>query len=137
MNSRDLTPLINDVNIMNVRQQIALKKNPNPYRATIEQGSEVLTDYDSFPYKRWWRGIPTSTRAIVAEREAGWRPRHDNCYGFNKPPSVEVSQESYPNHCFQSACNTVYPCYPEYIDKHTSRNMVESLLNKACIVQYR
>lgn len=137
MDMNNFTPLINDVNLHHVRQQIELAKQPYPTRATVQQGSQVLTDYDTFPYTRWWRGNPNSTRPIIAEREAGWRPRHDNCYNRQSPPISDQQPIPYPNHCFQAACNTVYPCYPEYMKTHTEHNLMETMLNKACIVQYR
>ena len=130
-----LTPMINDLNVANVRSQIARKKGPSPYHATTQQAVQVITDYDTFPYPRYYRGVPNSSAPIVAEREAGWRPRHDNCYQVNEPPSTMPA--SYPNHCFQSACSTVFPCYPEYITKYADREMLDTILNRACIPQYR
>lgn len=136
MDQHIYTPLINDVNVKNVQRQIELAKQPYPYRATIETASDVLTDYDTFPYTRWWRGVPDSYKPMVAEREAGWRPRHDHCYMLQEPPDLS-GPTPYPNHCFQSACNTTYPCYPEYLQKLSDKAALESLLNKACIVQFR
>ena len=71
---------INYININNVREQIKRKKQSKPYYATTRQSSAVITDYDTFPYPRYFRGIPQSYSPIVAEREAGWRPRHDDAY---------------------------------------------------------
>ena len=130
-----LTPIINDLNVENVRKQIALKKAPRPHRATTRQAVQVMTDYDTFPYPRYFRGVPQSTVPIVAEREAGWRPRHDNCYKVLEP--IPEIRDPYPNHCFQSACNTVFPCYPEYMQKFADRKAMDLILNRACIVQYR
>ena len=56
--SSEFTPLINEINVNNVRVQIAKKKGYNPYLATTEQAVQVLTDYDTFPYPRYFRGIP-------------------------------------------------------------------------------
>lgn len=93
----------------------------------------ILTDYDHFPNKRWWRGVPTSSVPRVAEREAGFRPRHDECY--MKQDGKECV--GYPNHCFEAACSTVYPCYPDYLDKYAYKETRDIHLNRACIVQYR
>lgn len=128
--------LITDSNIRNVRSQINKKKSFKPYIATIDQVSQVVTDYDNFPYNRWYRGIPSSHQPIVAEREAGWRNRQDNCYKVNQP-SIDDNKNSYPNHCFESPCSTVFPCYPEYLTKHADREALNVMLNKACVVQYR
>jgi hypothetical protein len=133
--NEDLTPFLNDYNVSNVRAQIAKKKGYNPYRATIKEAGEVITDYDVFPYTRWWRGVTLSSAPIVAEREAGWRPRNDDCYRIQDPPVQNPAP--YPNHCMQSACSTVYPCYPEYLARYADSNLLETLLNKSCIIQYR
>ena len=129
-----LTPDINARNIDNVRRQIVLKNESLPYIPTIEQTGQVLTDYDSFPYNRWFRGVYYSPDPIVAEREAGWRPRHDSCYKLSEPPS---KPEPYPNHCFQTSCNTIYPCYPDLLKRWSDRQMLDTLVNNACVVQYR
>lgn len=129
------TPLINNRNIDNVRMQINMKNLSMPYHATVKQSAGVLTDYDTFPYPRWYRGVYYSPVPIVSEREAGWRPRRDNCYRMNKP--CDNSTISYPNHCFESACSVVYPCYPEYVNKFLEQQQLEVLLNKSCISQYR
>ena len=121
------TPYINNINVSNIRAQIAQKKGYNPYLATVSQASSVLTDYDTFPYPRWFRGIPRSTRPVVAEREAGWRQRHDNCYKVLQP-EMAVPR---PNHCFQSACNLTRPCYPQ----PSSEKHFDAM--DSCIVQYR
>jgi len=71
---------ITDRNIEHIRDQINRKKSSTPYYATTKEAVSVLTDYDTFPYPRYFRGIAESSVPIVAEREAGWRPRHDNAY---------------------------------------------------------
>ena len=71
---------INYNNVNNIQEQIKNKKQPNPYFATTKQSKSVITDYDTFPYPRYFRGKPESSLPIVAEREAGWRPRHDDAY---------------------------------------------------------
>lgn len=130
------TPLINYENIDHIRNQIKLKKNNNPYMATTLDSIKVLTDYDTFPYPRWFRGVAQSTEPIIAEREAGWRPRHDNCYKLIQPYE-DFSTQNYPNHCFEGPCSAVYPCYPEYLQKFADREALNVILNKSCTVQYR
>lgn len=126
------TSNINYNNVKNVRQQIAQKKNSEPYFATINTGSLTLTDYDNFPYDRWWRGEKYSYRPIVAEREAGWRPINNNCYKTHK-----TYTEGKLNNCFETACSTVYPCVPGYLAKYADRDALNVMLNNACIVEYR
>lgn len=128
------TPIIDKSNVHNVREQIALKKSCQPHLATVNDSAQVLTDYDTFPYPRWFRGIPDSSQAIVAEREAGWRPRHDDCYKVLIPKDKNTR---YPNHCFEGSCSVTYPCYPEYLTKYADREALNVILNKTCISQYR
>lgn len=133
--NRDITPLLNEHNVKNIREQIHAKKMSTPYYATANQAKEVVTDYDTFPYPRYFRGVARSSVPIVAEREAGWRPRHDNCYKVNEPANLPGAP--YPNNCFQAPCSTVYPCYPEYLTKYSDKEALDLILNKTCIVQYR
>lgn len=101
-----LTEQINSSNIAHIRSQIHAKNGTEPYRATVADTLSTITDYDTFPYPRWWRGVAEYPYPIVAEREAGWRVRHDDCY---KPNRIYVN-ESVPTLCFQSSCSTIYPC---------------------------
>ena len=75
-----LDNIINKRNVNNLQDQINIKKGPVPYFSTIQTNTNVLTDYDTFPYTRYFRGVAESTVPIVAEREAGWRPRNEDCY---------------------------------------------------------
>lgn len=124
---------INRSNVDHVRRQIAIKNDcSRPYSATIAQSAQVLTDYDVFPYPRWYRGVPTSDKPIVAEREAGWRPRRDECY---QNRMCVGEQKEYPNHYFQAPCSTVFPCCPKKL--LFDREAENLLINKNCIVKYR
>ena len=91
-----ITPLVNSSNVMNIRDQIARKTSSNPFFATTAQSAGVLTDFDVFPYPRYFRGRPGASAPIVAEREAGFRQRHDDCYSVEIPPQLPT----YPNNCF-------------------------------------
>ncbi len=134
--SNDITPFMNEFNIENVRAQIAAKKaSHSPYYSTSAQALGVVTDHDTFPYPRYFRGVPGSHIPVVAEREAGWRHRNDSCYHVKPPPDIAVS--AYPNNCFQAPCSTVYPCYPEYLAKYSDKEAMDLILNKTCIVQFR
>jgi len=129
MNSEE----INKINIENVRAQISRKKQNVPFYATQNYCQNVTTDYDSFPYNRWYRGQAASSSPIVAEREVGFRITHDDCY---KPKNPHV-ESVYPNHCFAAPCSTVFPCYPEYLRKYSDSQELNIMLNKVCTVQYR
>jgi hypothetical protein len=129
------TPEINQHNVEAVRYMIKCKNSSTPYHATEQNAGDVLTDFDHFPYNRFYRGVFNSPRPVVIEREAGWRARQDDCYDVVTPPTHE--KNPYPNHCFESACSTVYPCYPDFLTKFADRDALNVMLNKACIVQYR
>jgi hypothetical protein len=133
MSKESLTEKVNDANVASVMKQIDMKQSCNPHYGTINAADSIITDMDHFPYTRFYRGVPSSTDPIVFEREAGWRPQRDSCY------SVKNCNEksTYPNHCFEAACSTVYPCYPQYLQKFSDRDALNVQLNRACIVQYR
>jgi hypothetical protein len=130
----DYTEYINEKNVANVRRQIALKQGSEPYWSTESMAKNANTDYDVFPYIRWFRGNYKSHKPIVAEREAGYRKREDNCYRVSTPTKVG---ENYPDHCFETPCSTVFPCYPKYAKSIQDRDELNVFINKACIMQYR
>lgn len=128
-----LTEEINDTNVASIRKQIELKRGCLPYYGTATVADSIITDMDHHPYTRFYRGVPNSSQPVVFEREAGWRPQRDSCYSVNcsGPPNP------YPNHCFEAACSTVYPCYPPSLSKVTDKSALNVQLNNSCIVQYR
>lgn len=114
----------------NIAKIISLKNQDKPYYST---GTCVITDVDSFPYQRFYRGRYDSEDPIVMDRVAGWRPRCDNDY-VAVPKKIEVK---YPNHCFQAASTTVYPCKPEYQRKYSDKKEMEMQLFLSKTNQYR
>lgn len=92
---------------MSVRDLIKLKQSDQPY---IFSQTNVITQPERayFPYPNFWRGDYKSSRPIVVEREAGFRPREDPPY-----ESKRSIGHAYPDHCFEAAPSTIYPCYPE------------------------
>ena len=79
-----------------IQRMIDLKQGSMPFYST---GPTVITDMDSFPYHRFYRGVHTSDVPIVMEREAGWRKQ---CQA-NYTPIIKRQDFYYPNHCFQTA----------------------------------
>ena len=132
-----LTENINNANISSVRHQICMKNGYSPHYGTVNDAKSVVTDIDHFPYTRFFRGISLSSEPVVFEREAGWRPTRNACYNYNSNKCVKSDKNNYPNHCFESACSTVYPCYPQYLHKYSDRNALNVQLNNECIAQYR
>lgn len=94
-----------------VKQQIVDKLNYNKaYYGRKNFVRNIVTDMDSFPYTRYFRGSFSSDKPIIFGREAGWRLLDNKCY----TPVLTYMKPMYPNHCFQTACSTVYPCIPAY-----------------------
>ena len=92
-------------NVNSVRDQIEAKVGSEPFYASQNAVNLNVTDIDTFPYPRFYRGVYQLSEPVVMEREAGWRQRHDLCY---EPTRVyEVEQ---PNYCWQVPCSTVFPC---------------------------
>ena len=126
---------INTTNVENIRHQINNKKGCAPYYSTSKTNTNVLTDYDVFPYNRYFRAEPRSTIPIVAEREAGWRPRNPDCYDSNYVRSEFLPKHNVivPRNYFQPACTTVYPRYVNEDDILLS----DIRLNENCVISYR
>lgn len=126
---------INHRNVENIRYQINNKKGYEVYYSTNNTNKNVITDYDNFPYSRWFRGEATSDYPIIAEREAGWRPRNENCYDppFIKNDKQKKHHDINPKHYFQPPCSVVYPKYVN--DQEIDFNNVK--LNENCVLSYR
>jgi len=127
------TPTINKHNVESIRDMINSKTASQPYYASSHTVTNVITDMDHFPYTRYFRGVSYFPNPIVFEREAGWRVREPDCYKSSCKPGLIP----YPRHCYESACSTVYPCYPSYFQKFADIDALNVQLNKACTVQYR
>ena len=83
-------------NVNFVRDQIEAKVGSKPFYASQNAVNLNVTDIDTFPYPRFYRGVYQLSEPVVMEREAGWRQRHDMCY---EPTRVyEVEQ---PKYCWQ------------------------------------
>lgn len=122
---------INQANKNFVSNMIANKLGSNPYYSS---GPSTKTDVDMFPYMRNFRGEFASDNAIIAERQAGWTPRKNKLY-YN--PVVKENVVYYPNHCFQAAPSTTYPCYPEYLRKYSDKQAMDLQLFKTGVNEYR
>ena len=102
-------------NVENIREQIKRKKQSIPYYATTKQAVSVITDYDTFPYPRYFRGVPEMSEPIIADREAGWRPRHDNSYESKvqldlKPECVMGSLQAQQEQLYRNECSPSGEC---------------------------
>ena len=97
------TIIRNNVNI--IRDQIEAKVACKPYFASQNAVNLTVTDQDSFPYTRYYRGIYQTSKPVVFEREAGWRQRHDACY-----EPIRELKVTRPNYCWQNPHN--WSCMP-------------------------
>ena len=127
--------LLNTAALASVQKGIEARKSDKPHLATLADVLNVVTDQDHFPYTRYFRGQPGASCPIIAEREAGWRRQQDQCYQVNPPPNAYPN--SYPRHCFQGPCSFVHPCYPELMKESPDPSLLATLLNRACVEEYR
>lgn len=124
MNPNQITQIMNEYNVTNVQRMIENKLKPYPYYAT---GHLPITDMDVFPYTRFFRGVYSSDKPIVMEREAGFRPVHNNCYSSHINTRTELDTIVY-----EYPCSTVLPIYSN--GKLSDGNIS---YNKDCVIQYR
>lgn len=128
-------------NIQSIKDQIVRKNSSCPWLASKQDALSTITDHDNFPYNRWFRGEYDDWKPHIAEREAGFRPRVDNCYaspcGVRDGSCGYKAFMQYPNHCFETAPSTVFPCMPRFQAKHTDKAEMEITLNRECIPQFR
>jgi hypothetical protein len=121
------------------------------YYATNKTVKNIRTDFDNFPYNRWYRGIASNSTPVIIEREAGYRnvklckPADKTQYALtttgpmdsseNRKDHLRVlalngflggSQALSLNHCFEAAPSTVYPCYSNTDDYNASKFAVRS-----------
>ena len=117
-------------NINKVRESIETK-NSNLF--SNQRYDVVMTDYDHHPYTRFNRTDPFSREPKIIEREAGFQARNDECY----TKLSGYAEIAYPNHVFKTASKAVLPVFPEYLRKYSDKELMETVLNNACIVKYR
>ena len=114
----------------NVDQLIKMKQQSSPF---MSAGPTIVVDNDTMPYSRFYRGRFDSPIPVIFGREAGWKARCDQNY----IPLREPAELFYPNHCFQSAATTVYPCMPEYQRKYSDKKEMDIQLFRARTNEYR
>ena len=105
-----------------------MKNNTNPYYPTQQSIRSIVTDFDHFPYQRFYRGVYENERPVILDREAGYRMQENSCYR-----EKIVTKTEYPNHCFEGPASVVYPCYPDYLRKYSDKKEMELMLNRICV----
>jgi hypothetical protein len=133
MSDIGLTASLNERSIESVRLAIARKTSTTPYFATNNTIRNSVTDMDHQPYQRFFRGVYYYPEPIIFEREAGYRPINNECYNIVADKNIDEE----PDHCFEVACSTIFPCRPNYLKKYADKDRLEVMLNRACIPQYR
>ena len=105
-----------------MRKEICQKNNPNrAYYATNKTVKKFTTDFDNFPYSRWYRGQNQESRPVIIDREAGYNRIHD-CFPVNQVYYNKTSTQEFANThnlfdlCWETACSTVMPCTSKQID---------------------
>jgi len=129
--SQELTQSITDKNIEVVQGLIKRSQQPIPLYVTADIPSSVITDYDTFPYPRWFRGVYDTPSPIIAEREAGYRVLQSNSYIGKRVDEAEKPV----GHSFQTACSVVRPSFVLDLDTHEDTKLNQAI-NNGCIVQY-
>jgi hypothetical protein len=121
-------------NIKNVRKMIDRKVGILGQQNFYVKENEikgVFSDVDQMPYTRLYRGDPFTNEAVTWSGDSGFKPRMN---GFYKP-LVEGPMSNSDPLCFQTPCSTVYPCYPQYLQKGQDKAS-ELLQDRYCVKRY-
>jgi len=132
-------------NYKKIRDLISIKVgSSSPVYPMVNQSAEPKTD--KFAYPSWYRGDPTSSSPMIAEREAGWRPKNESDFpafmhingrssgGYLKTPVINTEEEALksvngPAQYFQTSCSTVFPYYSK--EEKTDQTRMFDTLNKS------
>lgn len=98
-----------------VRKEIKEKTHSHQsYYATNDTVKNVVTDFDNFPYIRFYRGVYGYPDPVIMEREAGFR----KIKNLSGPQDYGVfgDERNDPRFCWENACSTTLPCRPKDID---------------------
>lgn len=94
-------------------------------------GSVILaeTDFDNFPYNRYYRSIYNDPNPHVYDRPTGYKVLTNSIYECPKgAPDTYV-----PDNCFSASGTTVYPCYPPYFYQYAETDARNVALNRKVI----
>lgn len=110
-----LSPFRVHQNNINLQTQIELKQNiAKPFFATQNTIGSVISEYNVFPFNRWYKGNAYSTEPIVDDRNAGWRvAKHPKMESPNVYPFTQKTT-------FEPPCTTQFPIENE---SHMPRNV--------------
>lgn len=97
-----------------------------PYYGKLGDVVRSPTDFDNFPYNRFFRSVYNDPDPTVYERRAGYRVLENKLYKC--PPAG--GDTFVPDLCFQPAATTTYPCYPTYFYEYANEVARNNALNR-------
>lgn len=108
-----------------VKQQINMKNSHQPYLANTNMVNHSITDMNTFPYTRFYRGNFNSNPTIF-DREAGYHQRSptisNNVRVYNSLAELQKDiKDHIPNVCFKSSAKTQYRCIPTEDDEANNK----------------
>lgn len=109
-----------------LRLQIQRKLDySTPYYGRLGDVVRSETDFDNFPYNRFYRSVYNSPYPAVYSRKAGYRVLENEKYKC--PTGTDVYN---PDLCFMPAATTTYPCYPAYFYEYANEIARNNALNR-------
>lgn len=116
------------MNCNNVHSQINMKNLYTPYTSVGKNIPVITTKSNYLPHLGFYDYNDSSILSLVTEREAGIY----NSRPCNKIPVIEDVE--YPDHCFQTACSTTFPCHSAMRVKYTNKNIKDTSCCSTCFL---
>lgn len=108
-------------------RQIAQKLDySTPYYGKLGDVVGAQTDFDNFPYNRFFRSVATDPNPTIYSREAGYRVLDNKAYACTQYKADRFN----PDLCFSAPASTVYPCYPNYFYEYANEIARNNALNR-------
>ena len=105
----------------------------------IKDFSEEYTIYQilRLQKERLGGGLGTTDYSNDRSKDSNDRSKEGFEESQKEERTEKILKRHYPNHCFQVACSTVTPAYPEFEKQYAYKEEAELFSNRACIIQYR
>lgn len=107
-----------------------------PYYGKLADVMRSPTDYDRFPYTKFYRSVYSSPEPGVYERKAGYRALGDTraaCGARTEPGACDRSMRAPADLVFSAASSTTYPGYPTYFYEYASEVARNNGLNRYAV----
>ena len=119
-----------------ITKLINIKNSDKPLYCVYNDIKKQNTDYDHFPYTRYFRSNVGSDKLTINTRKSGFsNTNFIKCYDITKINTQ--NKIKYPEHCFESSCSLNKPCFKENVDKFAAFNKLNNILNDSCIINER